>query len=53
MLISNLEDISISFLHVRAVCPVLLQLPQRRTVTAHGPIGTPDDRRLQKTRLTR
>jgi hypothetical protein len=30
ILASNLEDISVSFLHVRALCLVLLQLLQRR-----------------------
>jgi hypothetical protein len=33
VLVSNLEDISISFLHVRALCPVPLQFPQRRIVS--------------------
>jgi hypothetical protein len=30
VLVSNLEDISVSFLHVRAVCLVPLQFLQRR-----------------------
>jgi hypothetical protein len=30
VLASDLEDASVSFLHVRALCPVPLQLPQRR-----------------------
>jgi len=32
VLISNSEDTSVSFLHVRALCPVPPQFPQRRTV---------------------
>jgi hypothetical protein len=27
VLSSDLEDVSVSFLHVRALCPVLLQFP--------------------------
>jgi hypothetical protein len=30
VLSSDSEDISVSFLHVRALCPVLLQFLQRR-----------------------
>ena len=30
VLASDLEDASVSFLHVRALCPVPPQLPQRR-----------------------
>jgi hypothetical protein len=33
VLVSNLEDISISFLHVRALCLVSLQFLQRRIVS--------------------
>jgi hypothetical protein len=32
VLVSDPEDISVSFLHVRALCPVPPQFPQRRTV---------------------
>jgi hypothetical protein len=33
VLILDLEDISVSFLHVRALCPVPLQFLQRRTAS--------------------
>jgi hypothetical protein len=32
VLASDSEDISVSFLHVRAFCPVPPQFPQRRTI---------------------
>jgi hypothetical protein len=36
VLASNLEDISVSFLHVRALCLVPLQFPQRRVASWAG-----------------